>query len=64
MNAGMTQVLAAALAAGVAGYLTIGAMLGYLQNHTVYGFVIYRLVVGGVVLGLLGSRRRKLDGAS
>src|SRR5262249_16831497 len=64
MNAGMTQVVAAALAAGVAGYLTIGAMLGYLQNHTVYGFVIYRLVVGGVVLGLLGSGRRKPDGGS
>jgi undecaprenyl-diphosphatase len=53
ISASRLKVLAGVLAAGVSGYLAIGFMMGYLQHHTVYPFVAYRVVLAVVVSGLL-----------
>src|SRR5262245_41016664 len=58
LNAGRAQVAAGVLTAGVTGYLTIGLMLKYLQDHTVYPFVIYRIALGALVLRLSLFRQR------
>jgi undecaprenyl-diphosphatase len=36
----------------VVGYASIAFLIGYLRRHTTYAFIIYRLVVGAVLLGL------------
>jgi undecaprenyl-diphosphatase len=59
INAGVVQILAGIAGAGVSGYLAVGLMLGYLQKHTIYPFVAYRLVLAAVISGLLFSRRLK-----
>ena len=58
MSAGRLQVIAGILAAAVTGYLAIGAVLGYLQTHTVYPFVAYRVMIAMLVSGLLVIRKR------
>jgi undecaprenyl-diphosphatase len=42
--------------AGVVGYWSIAWLLGYLKGHATYGFVIYRVALGIVVLGLLAAK--------
>ncbi len=42
-------------AAAVSGYAAIAFLLGYLQRHTTALFIVYRLVLGGMVAGLAGS---------
>jgi undecaprenyl-diphosphatase len=59
MNSGRLQVFAGILAAGLTGYMAIGVTLGYLQTHTVYPFVAYRVIVAMLVSGLLIARQRK-----
>jgi len=34
-------------------------MLGYLQTHTVYPFVVYRVIMAMLVSGLLAFRKPK-----
>jgi undecaprenyl-diphosphatase len=58
-NAGRSQVIAGILTAGFTGYLAISAMLGYLQTHTVYPFVAYRVMMAMLVSGLLVIRKPK-----
>jgi len=58
-SAGRSQVIAGILAAGFTGYLAISAMLGYLQTHTVYPFVAYRVMMAMLVSGLLAFRKPK-----
>jgi undecaprenyl-diphosphatase len=36
----------------VVGYASIAFLIGYLRRHTTYAFIIYRLIVGAVLLGL------------
>jgi undecaprenyl-diphosphatase len=36
----------------VVGYASIAFLLGYLRRHTTYAFIIYRLIVGAMLLGL------------
>jgi undecaprenyl-diphosphatase len=36
----------------VVGYASIAFLIGYLRRHTTYAFIIYRLIVGGALLGL------------
>src|SRR5262249_5715083 len=43
----------ATIVSGIVGYATIAFLLGYLKKHTTYLFIIYRLVVGGVILVFL-----------
>jgi undecaprenyl-diphosphatase len=59
MNVGRVQIAAGMLAAGITGYLAIGLMLGYLQSHTLYPFVVYRLAAGMLISALLLSGRLK-----
>src|SRR5262245_32132574 len=37
------------------GYLAIAWLLGFLKSNTTYGFVVYRLILGFAVLGLLAA---------
>ena len=41
--------------AGVVGYLSIAWLLGYLKRHATYGFIVYRLVLGVTIIGLLAA---------
>jgi undecaprenyl-diphosphatase len=36
----------------VIGYASIAFLIGYLRRHTTYAFIIYRLIVGAMLLGL------------
>jgi undecaprenyl-diphosphatase len=58
MNAGRIQILAAVFGAGVSGYLAIGFMLGYLETHTLFPFVVYRCALGILVWCFLLSGRQ------
>lgn len=49
------QMLVATVLAGVVGYAVIAWLLRFVQRHSVYLFVWYRIVAGLVVFGLLGS---------
>jgi undecaprenyl-diphosphatase len=48
-----TAVGVATLVAAISGYLSIEFLLRYLQRHTAYLFVGYRLIVGLIIIGLL-----------
>lgn len=41
--------------AGIVGYLAISWLLGYLKHHATFGFVVYRLVLGVALFGLLAA---------
>ncbi|MCS6816312.1 MAG: undecaprenyl-diphosphatase UppP [Blastocatellia bacterium] len=45
--------LVATLLAGISGYLAIEFLLRYLRTHTTYLFVVYRLVLGSLLLVLV-----------
>lgn len=47
----------ATLVAAISGYLSIEFLLRYLQRHTSFVFVAYRLVVGLLIIGLLLAGR-------
>lgn len=48
-----TAVGVATLVAAISGYLSIEFLLRYLQRHTAFLFVGYRLIIGLVIIGLL-----------
>jgi len=41
--------LVSTVASGVVGYWSIAFLLRYLKTHTTYVFIVYRLVVGGLI---------------
>ena len=41
------------IVAGIVGYASIWFLLSYLKRHSTAIFVIYRLILGAVILGLL-----------
>jgi undecaprenyl-diphosphatase len=47
----------ATVVSGIVGYATIAFLLNYLKRHTTYLFVVYRVVVGGLLLALLLAGR-------
>jgi len=47
------NLLAASVVAGVVGYASIAFLLGYLKTHSTAVFIVYRLVMGVVILVLL-----------
>lgn len=51
----VAQLVVAILIAFVVGYVTIAWLLRYVQRHSVYLFVWYRVVLGAVVLALLAT---------
>jgi undecaprenyl-diphosphatase len=46
----LTPFLAGIIVSGIVGYISIAFMMRYLQTHTTYLFVFYRIALGVVVL--------------
>ena len=44
------------LSAAISGYLTIKYLLKFLVHHTLYPFIIYRIILGFIVLGIVFIR--------
>ena len=51
------KLVVAIVVAGLVGYATIPWLLGYLRRHTTFVFIVYRLILAAVLLGLLLSGR-------
>jgi undecaprenyl-diphosphatase len=49
------NLIAATLAAGIVGYWSIGFLLQLLRTRTTLPFIVYRLIVGVALLGLLAA---------
>jgi len=54
-DVGMVNLIIATVVSGIVGYLSIAFLLNYLRKHTTYLFIIYRLVVGVVLIGLVAG---------
>jgi undecaprenyl-diphosphatase len=48
----MVNLAVATAVSAVVGYASIAFLLGYLRRHSTYAFIIYRLIVGAIVLGV------------
>jgi len=48
-----TNLIVATLVSGIVGYASIAFLISYLRNHTTYVFIIYRLIAGVAILGLV-----------
>jgi len=46
----------ATLVSAVVGYLSIAFLLGFLKRYSMLVFVVYRLILGGVILGLVWAK--------
>jgi len=57
ISAGWLEIAIATIVSGVAGYLSIAFLLRYLQRHTTYVFVVYRIALGIILIWLLVSGR-------
>jgi undecaprenyl-diphosphatase len=57
INAGWAAIAVATAVSGISGYLSIAFLLRYLQRHTTYLFVVYRLALGLLLIWLLVSGR-------
>jgi undecaprenyl-diphosphatase len=57
-NGMLVPMIVGIIAAGVSGWLAIAALLKYVQTKSFRPFVIYRVIVGIVVLGLLATSWR------
>lgn len=57
INTGWTEIAIATIVSGVSGYASIAFLLRYLQRHTTYVFVAYRIALGLVLIWLLVSGR-------
>ncbi|MGI8556479.1 MAG: undecaprenyl-diphosphate phosphatase, partial [Pyrinomonadaceae bacterium] len=49
----LTQLLVGTIVSAIVGYLSIWFLLRYLRTHSTAVFIIYRIIVGGIILGLL-----------
>jgi undecaprenyl-diphosphatase len=47
----------ATVVAGVVGYAAIAFLMRYLKTHSTYLFIVYRILLGGLLLGLLAAGR-------
>jgi undecaprenyl-diphosphatase len=48
----MTNLIVATAVSAVVGYASIAFLLSYLRRHSTYAFIVYRLIAGGIVLGV------------
>jgi len=48
-----SNLVVATIVSGIVGYASIAFLINYLRNHTTYIFIIYRLIVGVAILGLV-----------
>jgi undecaprenyl-diphosphatase len=55
LNASGAQLIVATLIAFVIGYVTIAWLLRFVVDHSMYWFVGYRIILGLLVFGLLGT---------
>jgi undecaprenyl-diphosphatase len=54
---GATTLLVATVVSGIVGYASIAFLLAYVRQHTTVVFVVYRLLLAGVLVALLASGR-------
>jgi len=57
INTGWTAIAVATVVSGISGYLSIAFLLKYLQRHTTYVFVAYRIALGVLLIWLIVSGR-------
>jgi undecaprenyl-diphosphatase len=57
INTGWAAIVVATLVSGISGYLSIAFLIRYLQRHTTYLFVVYRISLGLLLIWLLVSGR-------
>lgn len=57
INTGWAAIAVATAVSGVSGYLSIAFLLRYLQRHTTYVFVAYRIALGILLIWLVASGR-------
>ncbi len=57
INTGWAAIAVATVVSGISGYLSIAFLLRYLQRHTTYVFVAYRIGMGILLICLLVSGR-------
>ena len=57
IHTGWAAIAVATLVSGISGYLSIAFLLRYLQRHTTYAFVAYRIGLGILLIWLLVSGR-------
>jgi undecaprenyl-diphosphatase len=50
---GTVNLAVATVVSAIVGYVSIAFLLGYLRHHTTFVFIGYRLIVGGIILGLV-----------
>ncbi len=50
---GVISLSAATVVSGIVGYASIAFLLSYLKTHSTFVFIAYRLLLGGLILGLL-----------
>lgn len=60
-DAEWTPIIVASIVAAVSGYLSIAFLLKFLQKHTTFIFVIYRIALGVLLIGLLMTGRIAAD---
>jgi undecaprenyl-diphosphatase len=53
----LLNLLVGGAVAAVVGYLSIEWLLGFLKRNATYAFIVYRLVLGGSLIGLLATGR-------
>jgi len=54
-DVGMMNLIIATVVSGIVGYASIAFLLGYLRKHTTYLFIVYRFVVGLMLIGLVAG---------
>jgi len=54
-EAGTVSLIIATVISGIVGYASIAFLLNYLKKHTTYLFIIYRIVLGCILLALLAN---------
>ena len=57
ISGGWVALGVATVVSGISGYLSIAFLLRYLQRHTTYAFVAYRIALGLLLIWLLSSGR-------
>jgi undecaprenyl-diphosphatase len=55
VNVGAGNLIIATIVSGVVGYASIAFLLSYLKRHSTYLFIIYRVVLGLILLALLAN---------
>ncbi|HEY4235481.1 MAG TPA: undecaprenyl-diphosphatase UppP [Lacipirellulaceae bacterium] len=56
-----TKLIVAIVVAGIVGYATIPWLLGYLRTRTMWLFIVYRLLLAAVLVGLIQSGHLTAD---